>query len=129
MKSPQYAVITSLLLSRDDVFDEKMLSNGQPTAGTDGTSHHWHPDFVKSQPKDEVRKTKLHELGHDFLFHSDGRFKRMIDWGKSKGLDDHSAHQLANMAADHAVNNLLADCGETFDDTWLCDRKDGRGYA
>jgi len=95
MKSPQFAVITSLLLSRDDVMDDQMLSNGQPTAGTNGVEHHWHPAFVESQPKDEIRKTKLHELGHDFLFHSDGRFKRMIEWGKSKGLDEKSAEQLA----------------------------------
>ena len=111
-KDQKYAPITGLLLSREDVITTENLP--YPTAASDGIRHYWHPEFIAEQSLDELRKTKLHELAHDWLYHTDGRGKAlMLKHGQ----------ELANIALDHAVNNFLADCGEVFDDSWLCDRK------
>ena len=120
MRDPRYGVIVSLLLAREDVFKTDLP---YPTAASDGVRHYWHPDFVAEQTTDELRKTKLHELGHDWLFHTDGRFKRLVQWFKAQGLSDQQAMQLANESADEVVNNFLRDCGESLDNSWVCDRK------
>jgi predicted metal-dependent peptidase len=111
-KDQKYVPITGLLLSREDVIT--IVGLPYPTAASDGVRHYWHPHYIESQSIDELRKTKLHELGHDWLYHTDGR---------GKALMDKHGQELASIALDHAVNNFLADCGETFDDSWLCDRK------
>jgi len=106
----KYAPIVSLLWARTDYID---ASKG-PTACTDGTSHFWNPDFLESLPRNEVRLTKLHELGHDWLYHPGGRFQEAI---KSYGAE------IPNLGADHVVNNFLVDCGEKLGPDWFCDRK------
>ena len=111
MKNVRYAPITGLLLSRDDIFEPNLP---YPTAASDGVHHYWHPEFVRTQSVEELYKVKLHELAHDWLYHTSGRAKRIMD---KYGLE------IGRIALDHAGNNFLTDCGESLDDTWVCDRR------
>lgn len=106
---PRWAPILSLLMARDDVIDTRV-----PTAATDGTIHYWNPDFVNEHPHELLKFVKLHELGHDWLYHSSGR---------AKDLRERYPAEVVALAIDHAVNNFLVDCGLTAPQEAVCDRK------
>ena len=107
----RYAPIMSLLWSRDDKFDDTIA-----TAATDGTIHYWSPVFVDQHPVSYIKFVKLHELAHDWLYHSSGRAKELRDCGKY-------TPEIVAHAIDHAVNNFLADCGETVPPDAVFDRQ------
>lgn len=86
-----------------------IVSDIVPTAGTDGTSIYYNPEFLKSLDDDELLFLVAHEIMHIGLMH-------MIRCGKRD-------QKLYNMAADYAINLLLKDAKLKLIDNILIDEK------
>lgn len=69
------------------------ISNGNPTAGTDGSNFIYHPDYIKSISLEEQLFVSAHEVSHIALNH----IKR------SEGKDP----ELWNIATDAVINDQL----------------------
>lgn len=69
------------------------ISNGNPTAGTDGSNFIYHPDYIKSISLEEQLFVSAHEVSHIALNH----IKR------SEGKDP----ELWNIATDGVINDQL----------------------
>lgn len=65
-----------------------------PTMATDGVYIYWNPFFTESLDDQEIKGVLVHEVLHCALGHL---------WRKQPAWD----HQLANQAADYAINNYL----------------------
>lgn len=90
-----------------------------PTLCTDGRNMWVNPDFWTTLKLDIKISALAHEIAHKMLLHSSRRGARSII------VQSQSGHRITlwNIAADHVVNNLLAENGFTIPDTWIMDKK------
>lgn len=86
-----------------------VCDHNEPTMATDGTSLFYNPKWVGAHPLPIQESAIAHEVLHCALRHV---------WRLS-GRD----HALANIAADHAVNLVLLDCGFTLWRGALADKR------
>lgn len=102
-KAPWFATLALHLRPVEDA------ATAQGTMATDGTHLYYDPAWVAAQRAAKLMYVWAHEVLHCALLHP---------W-RMRGLDA----RLAGDAADHVVNNLLADAGWTLPEDALCDRQ------
>lgn len=72
----KYPFFGSIIANLNYVESRDCYSNGQPTAGTDGNTIYYHPDFINSLTKNEQVFIFAHEVCHvafDHIFRSEGK--------------------------------------------------------
>lgn len=101
-KNPDLAFITAL--ARFYKVEEK---SDHPTAATDGLKIYFNLEWAQSLSDSKFMFIYLHEIGHNMLYHCTKRGERVIK---------KFSHEIANIAMDHCVNNMLMKAGLTVPD-------------